>query len=249
MIYGKLKRPDRGVTLTEMLVVLLIISLLSTIALPVYINKAEEAKVTVARHECRNLAQAEETVAMYTGFYVPLQVLDDLPGDQSGSITTYDTIEQETSGVFLIDQSDPVEQLDQVQIPITNTTERRVVQLRERWRGPFIEFHRYFKDTNDPDTPGAWERRDFPLDPWNNPYLFYTPIGLVGSTVDPENTSFMNGQINRTYDRQDLYDRYAIVSMGPDGLPDYGFGIGDAANFDDIVHLFGSIQRETFYQP
>src|SRR3990170_2792993 len=76
-------RTQGGVTLTELLVVLLIISLLSTIAIPVYVTRAENAKVNTARQETREIAQAEEQCAIIHGFYVPLQILDDLITDNA----------------------------------------------------------------------------------------------------------------------------------------------------------------------
>ena len=74
-----LRTPRAGVTLTELLVVLVIVALMATLAVPVAINRAQQSKVTAARADAKMLAEAEEICAMIHGFYVPLQVLDDVP--------------------------------------------------------------------------------------------------------------------------------------------------------------------------
>ena len=70
---------SRGMTLTELLAVLLIISLLVTIAVPVYVARQEDARIRVAQSECRRNCKAEDLVAVTHGFYVPFQLLDEFP--------------------------------------------------------------------------------------------------------------------------------------------------------------------------
>lgn len=64
-----------------------------------------------------------------------------------------------------------------------------------------------------------------PLDPWNRPYLLYSPLGLVRGDT---------GGITNEY-HGDIFDRWAIVSLGADGLPDTVTGPDD-----DIIRLFSS---------
>src|SRR5678816_3845545 len=86
------RRDNAGVTLTELLVVLLIIAILATIAVPVYLNRVEEARVRTAQAEVSEIAKGEDMVAATHGFYVPLQMLDDViqPETTNGSDDSID---------------------------------------------------------------------------------------------------------------------------------------------------------------
>src|SRR5690606_7271339 len=65
-----------------------------------------------------------------------------------------------------------------------------VRKLIENWSGPFITWHRFWFDPDnaaydspsDPDYRQDEDSlfRDFPLDPWGNPYRFWSPIRVVG---------------------------------------------------------------------
>lgn len=234
-----------GVTLTELLVVLVIVSILSAIAVPVYMNKAENARKTAALSECRQLAEAEDACVVHHGFYVPLQLLDDLPKGASQR-TTIDTIDKETS-VKLIDPNKSIFTLDQNQPSVNNVTSNpRIADTVNNWQGPFLNVQRVFTGAttaNNPSLPtGSEIMLDYPLDPWGNPYRFYSPLGVIGSTAysgrsasDWSNTSFSDGQVTRTDPNR--FDRYAVVSYGPDGLPDTASG---NTNNDDIYYIFGT---------
>ena len=86
---------------------------------------------------------------------------------------------------------------------------------------------------------------DHPLDPWGQPYRFYSPIGLIGSNASTStpsswNTnSFSDGRLTSSDDR---FDRYAIVSFGPDGEADSSSNADD-----DIIYYFGVVVSETTF--
>ncbi|MCC5877237.1 MAG: hypothetical protein JJU11_13530 [Candidatus Sumerlaeia bacterium] len=48
-----------------------------------------------------------------------------------------------------------------------------------------------------------------PLDPWGNPYYFYSPLGLIEPSTDSISLRYYG----------DAFDRYTIISHGPDGIP------------------------------
>lgn len=48
-----------------------------------------------------------------------------------------------------------------------------------------------------------------PLDPWGNPYYFYSPLGLIEPRTDSISLRYYG----------DAFDRYTIISHGPDGIP------------------------------
>lgn len=231
-----------AVTLTELLVVLVIISILSTVAMPVAINYTERARVSAARLEVFEIAQAEEAVGAVHGFYVPLQVLDDLPGEAGVNAMPgdADTIGDYGSNVFVIDFNVPISELLTTSQPILSagSSDPRVSDMVENWQGPFINYQRFYDVDDDPDNQN---KEDFPLDPWNNPYRFYGPRGLIGtSRRGPSfSQSDFNGQMTIVDQR---FDRWAIVSWGPSGEPDTS---GVTAINDDIIFTFGLVRAET----
>ena len=88
-------------------------------------------------------------------------------------------------------------------------------------------------------------RRDFPLDPWGRPYRMYSSIGIVGTGALGDNynsDTFSNGHLTENDDR---FDRYAIVSFGPNGKSDTYIGATELK--DDIVYYFGGAISETRY--
>lgn len=252
------QRSRAGVTLTELLVVLVIISILSTLALPVYITHAEKARVATAQTEVKQLGDGQETVAAIHGYYVPLQLLDDLAGGSASGVglsADSDAIENESASIKLIDPSASLLNLNTQDDLGDANTNQRVRNIVQRWEGPFMNPQRvYIGDASAPDPlllDGNLERMDHPLDPWGNPYRFYSPLGLIGSgasSTDPNsyrNQSFSDGTVTSTDDR---FDRFAIVSYGPDGVSNPSGG----GNYDDIFYFFGRVnllRNETDYAP
>lgn len=249
----------RAVTLTELLVVLVIISLLATIAVPVYVNKAEQARIATARREVREIAQALQQCAIIHGFYVPLQVLDDLhPGvNLASSNYEEDDLENSETGQYrLIDATaDPGDEINNQLLIDDNSNNPRVRRLYEEWAGPFLQAQRVYE--GEPPIPAVLTqgavRRDYPLDPWGQPYRLYSPLGLVGNNADETNSSSwdtdsaFNGELT-TQDAR--FDRYAIVSVGSDG-GGVGLTIGGLTGNDpedDIIYLFGGLFFETSFK-
>ncbi|GAB4321744.1 MAG: hypothetical protein Kow0059_16550 [Candidatus Sumerlaeia bacterium] len=238
-------RPDRGVTLIELLVVLAIIGLLATIAIPVYINRVEQAKVRVAQQEVAEIATAQDILGLTHGFYVPLQMLDDLPASVAAPDPKDDSLSNEND-LYLIDLSVPVQdQLTSQKRLSSRTTDPKVASLYNFWQGPFLNPQRvYIGDAvnNDPNNiPTTRIPLDYPLDPWTTPYRFYSPLGIIGTNASQdttinagvmENFSFSDGRITTVNDR---FDRFAIVSFGPDRVAD----TAATTNPDDIIYTFG----------
>lgn len=249
----------RGFTLTELLVVMVIIGLLATIIIPVYIARMEDAKVRLARAECRELAQAEEQCAIIHGFYVPLQVLDDSPMDPRNAGQEGDIIDNENGAIFAINPLiRPDVQRNNGQPTFAqglSGSNNRVRNMIEHWQGPFLTFQRVYDvpgGTTDPK-PGdpLWNtsqqsRFDFPLDPWSEPYRFYSPLGVIGTSS--LNTSPGSGGYNTiqyfdgllTTNGNRRLPRYAVVSFGRDSLPDVDAGGNLSTNNDDVVYQFGT---------
>ncbi|NQU44141.1 prepilin-type N-terminal cleavage/methylation domain-containing protein [bacterium] len=254
----------RAVTLTELLVVVVIISLLATIAVPVYVNKAEQAKISVAREETKTLAHAEEAVASIHQVYVPLQMLDNLPYDPDTSSPLNprsDDMENEFQDLGMIYANRPLlaQVANQALLQDRNSPNSdHYVEMRdlfENWAGPFLNprrvaFERELQQNIiQSETPAV--QYDFPLDPWGVPYRFYSPLGVIGTdgltrdvpVGDNAGTwgNFSDGQLTTQDDR---FAKYAIVSYGPDGLTEFH---NTDADTDDIIYEFGAVFTVSSY--
>lgn len=245
------RRAARGVTLAELLVVLAIISLLATLAVPVYVSRAEQARRATARAEVRAIAEAQEMVGALYGFYVPIHTLDKVPeriGADNG-----DNWPDYPGTAFFIRIGQRVNDQAGSQIQYSGTLgagNQDIRPLIENWQGPFLNAVRKFRQsgaTNPSDFTTNDIHFDLVLDPWGRPYRLFTPEGITGTSNTTSNhgqipaaspNTVDNGFINiQTGTIQAKFDRFAIVSFGPDGVL-------DAANSDfpdDIFYEFGSL--------
>ncbi len=248
----------RAVTLTELLVVLVIISLLASIAVPTYIQKIQQARVTTARVEAREIAEALQACAVVHGFIVPLRVLDNVPNN--ATIEADDFIDSSITSSFVVDAYTPVDSQASSQLTF-GSSDGRVQTMVDKWQGPFIEYKRFYNRNSTTTNLSALSRadmaRDYPLDPWGRPYLLYATTGLLGtypvptgpgsSAVDPIPDGTDNGDL--TSFEQDRFDRWAVLSLGPNGYSD-GFTASSSGAFtiDDIYYEFSvTIENESAY--
>lgn len=249
----------RAVTLTELLVVLVIISLLATIAVPTYIQKIQQARVTVALAETQTIAEALQACAVIHGFVVPLRVLDNVPNDSS--IVADDFLDGNIQSAFVIDAYIPVEtQASSGQLTFSSS-DARVQNMVTRWQGPFIEYKRFYNPSGTTTNLTALTRsemaQDYPLDPWGRPYVLFARTGIVGSyqpgggpspapTTGLSNT-VDNGSLNTI--EADRFDRWAVLSLGPNGYSDQNATSSSGAlTVDDIYHEFSiTIENESAY--
>jgi type II secretory pathway pseudopilin PulG len=234
------RKKDYGGILTDTLVVVAAIALLTAIAIPVYLNRDERAKIDQATAEIESLALAQIAAAEAHGFYVPLQMLDDLAVREASRSSRTDDIGNEPKSIRLIDPANP----SGTQLLLT-ADNPRVKDLLANWKGPFYESKRVYMTTSDgsiyPEkADGAAIMRDYPLDPWGTPYRFYSPSGMIGSSAtsespaDLDSDAFSDGAIT-THD--DRFDSFAIVSFGPDGKSASAVSNPEQQN-DDIIYLF-----------
>ncbi len=252
---------QRAVTLTELLVVLAILSLLATLAVPVYVQKTEQARRATARFEVRQIADAEDAAVLTHGYYLPMHMLDNIPDDSTDSEPRDDFANDifNASNKYFIDPFlDPGDQVtNQVNLSEAqnlSSGEQKAIKMVRYWTGPFLNPTRVATD----DTRNQQDlSSDIILDPWGRPYLFYSPIGIISNTaIVPDLTGFDsydsssryqidNGELQTGSGSSDPFDRYAIVSYGSDGINDRTQGSGEI--IDDVFFEFGFTPNETAY--
>lgn len=224
----------------EVPIVILVIILLAAAAVPTYRGRVDQAKISQAGDDIKRLAEAQTQVARDHGFYVPLQMLDNLGGGETRGRNA-DDITNESGSVQLIDPNSDFSSETPAPQPLLSSLEPRVAALREGWAGPYAWSKRvYLGPGIGSFEVGAMDlpliRRDYPIDPWGNPYRFYSPAGMIGSRAAETEASALNsdefsdGAITTQDDR---FDSFAIVSFGPDGISD-----SISTTKDDRVYLF-----------
>jgi type II secretory pathway pseudopilin PulG len=219
---------SRGFTAVEIAMVATVIAIFALIALPIFRNRVEEAKLAAARADLASLMKASILAKADTGFHVRLEDLDNtennIPtGDPNGIILETPPFVYPV-GPASLRQSLTLAQIQNFAGPAT----------APKFRGPYITFQRFttygqlqssalggvllqsftgnrlspIQDVppGQAQGPGLFDsvNNRIPIDPWGNPYLFFPATGETG------------------------YSNSVIYSMGPNGLPGDGSlgGIG-----------------------
>jgi prepilin-type N-terminal cleavage/methylation domain-containing protein len=219
------RKTPRGLTLVELVVVLLILSLLATIAATVYTGNVQRAKFAVARTEIRQL---ELNVARYE---VDLGVF---PISSSG--TRFGGYAPDPEQNLRFDTANGCGYLILcLQHSMSGNT---FAPADVRWHGPYMELQQQ-KLGEIADLTGriklVTSSSIVPhiclLDPWDNPYYYvhssdYETFGGTQQT----NTPF--AALGETFYNPSTFQ---IFSLGPDGTtlnaPNAGLGTDDINNF------------------
>ncbi len=252
----------RGVTLTELLVVLVIVALLATIAVPVFVNQVQRARVSTAQFEVRQIAEAQQQVALIHGFVVPIHVLNMVPdaeaADPSSAISRNDFNNlSQMSNHWLIDVSRPLGNQvggNQLNLATPTTADTRVEAMKRGWQGPFLNPKRVRYAGETPGVPGTGDvSLDIVVDPWGNPYRMYSPFGLLGDSGlpggpgEPVTLGMSNLRLSGAAVEANRFDRFAVISYGPNGVSD--FGTDRRQQGDDIFYTFSVLSgNETLFQ-
>jgi prepilin-type N-terminal cleavage/methylation domain-containing protein len=208
----------RGVTLLELLVVLVIISILSTVAVGVYSNHILRAKYARARQEIRTLETAITAYEVDTGQYPP-----------SGSGTALAPND--------INPTDPYEGSGYLQVALRSSLSGNMNQpLSGRWQGPYIDwdYNRMGSlDGTQATTVGFSEPLaaiSF-LDPFGNPYYYVrsSDYEQYNGTELPLSSPFAASE---TWYNPSTFQ---IISFGANGTseghPNLGTQNDDVSNF------------------
>lgn len=168
---------------------------------------AASPSVVAAQSEMATLATQMELVAIDTTFYTTLENLNDLstvPGDPNDH---FDFINDGGGALVIVPSS------GRFRSPARLDLLARPAGLQ--WQGPYVSIQPQNTDDENSDYDEGT-----PLDPWGNPYYFYTPLGLVAPKTQTITLDFYG----------DDFSQYTIVSHGPDG----------AKSADDLTRVVGS---------
>lgn len=244
MRYRNLRVDKKGFTIIELLIAIIIIGILVAVIIPVLLNRAEEARIAAAESDIEHLRGAEERSAIDTGYAYRFHVLDDKiggngifdpldPGDLDGiRDERANTLVFRPTHIFIGIKSGDF--LGQSAIdPNNNDIFDRLVtnETSFGWNGPYVNYHR-FRDV---------DYNDIPEDPWGEEYLLFTGEGLVDHVngIILRETSFValdTGAVTSIF--YPFFDRFTILSKGPNGLPGDGSSGALFGTDDDIYQQF-----------
>lgn len=258
-------RRRRAFTIVEILIAVLIIGILSAILIPVYISRTEEARVEACNQDLQHLADSQERAAIQMGYYLRPYALDDLgrEGDgiglgQSGDIKDAFADEYQSATILNTLYSNPrVMFIHPKNATLMDSTQAENVYAvlagndAAKWAGPYYNIHR--DETVDEHVDSSevpTHLHDIPNDPWGNDYIFIfrfqdsvsgelrsgmlvEPDGVIQAEV-PRDATLPNVEVS------DIFDRPAVLSLGPDGLPGDGGQTGTKlGEGDDMYRMFG----------
>lgn len=242
----KLSSNSRGFTLIELLIAVIIIGILVAIIVPVLATRSNEARRTAALRDLESIATAQEHIAIDTGYFVRLYVMDDgkYSGDNVGSDNPNDVKDVLVDEQFRGDVSRPTDLFIDVEtgVFVPPTQNQALYERATRnetafnWNGPYLNVTRKTKP-NEPWAADPTYPSNMPIDPWGNPYLFFTREGIVSEPLGVVvSTPITWPGATGTYSTL-IFDRPTVLSMGPDGIPGDAnnptFGLGD-----DLIKQF-----------
>jgi prepilin-type N-terminal cleavage/methylation domain-containing protein len=236
-------KPQRGgFTIIELLIAVIIIGILVAIIIPVYISRADDARLSAAQQDLDALQNAQQHAGIDTGYFYRLYVLDDVRGGDN--VAPDNLANERVDGIrdeqLRGDASNPkqifIDTKSGLFLSSGNTLYDRLVlnETAFNWNGPYINVTRKTGLKNPiPNVPAS-----VPLDPWGAPYLFFTIEGIVREREGDVATSY-TGADGNSYNAV-RFDRPTVLSLGPNGLPGNGSGSTEPVfgQGDDLYRQF-----------
>ncbi|MBI5154274.1 prepilin-type N-terminal cleavage/methylation domain-containing protein [Candidatus Poribacteria bacterium] len=212
------KLTQAGVTLIELIVVLVIISILSTVAVGIYTKEVLRAKVARTRAEIRTLEVSINRYQIDVGQYPP---------SSTGT----------TLASSALDPVSPFAGCGYMQVGLRASLNGVASDpLSPRWLGPYIEWdeNRLGTLTGGPLTAGISRAQVQFLDPFGMPYYYIRneEYDSQGGTFLPTDHPFFALE---TYFNPSTFQ---LISLGADGTTDLG-GNAVGTETDDITNWEG----------
>lgn len=236
------KVAQSGFTIIELIISVIIIGILVAIIIPVYVTRADEARLSAALQDLDALQTAQQHAAIDTGYFYRLYVLDDVAGGDNvpASNLTADRVDGIRDEALRSDVSNPkllfIDVKSGTFLLGGNAIFDRMAQNETafNWNGPYVNVARKVSLKNPvPNVPAGT-----PLDPWGNPYLFFTKEGLVNDRDGVISTVYV-GLDGNSYNAV-RFDRPTVLSLGPNGVPGNGAGSSEPhfGQGDDLYRQF-----------
>ncbi|MCX7048849.1 MAG: type II secretion system protein [Candidatus Sumerlaeota bacterium] len=255
----------RAFSVLEVLIAVIIIGILAVLMVPTLSKRIEQSRISAAGKDLGELREALTRGAIDTGYYYPQHVLDDVlsvdplaPDSIILENNNPQVVGAKRTSIFIdpktgdfVPDAEAVTIWNRMTYPAGQPAERIKAVQNFGFKGSYLTWNRDKR------------RMDMQQDPWGNPYLFFTQKGMVWDYDDPNNlvppsmipppaptpngTGLIQHQITLTWDYLtfkaaggtacNVFDRCAVLSMGPNGMPgditypDFGKG-------DDIIIMF-----------
>jgi prepilin-type N-terminal cleavage/methylation domain-containing protein len=250
---ARIARNDRGFTILEVVVAMIIISILTLVMMPTITNRSNQARMTAAQHDMQALAEAESRASIDMNYYVVPWRLNNVIGSPVARQNTGNTTQA----------LDPYTNYNDMFInTITLDIPGNVNQIHDSfvdnetdfgWRGPYVNFRRFDEQVN------------WPQDPWGNEYILFTKAGILFApdpgeaalqvefeTSGPTYTDIDGNPAPAINNIDGVFDRPTWISLGPNGLPgDGSTPVNDETDFgfygngDDLVLSFEGFDGST----
>lgn len=215
-----MNRLTKGVTLIELVVVLLIISILSTIAVGVYTQEIQRARIAKTRAEISSLSVAINRYQIDTGQFPPTGTGSSLAPNP-------------------INRNNPYAGSGYLQVALkASLNGNQSAPLSNRWIGPYFEFQENrlgLLGTGNTITASTSPAEIQFLDAWGNPFYFIQneDYAALGGTFLPVTNPY---RATETYFNPSTFQ---LISFGPNGTSDFsGNAVGTEA--DDLTNWRGS---------
>ena len=225
----------QGLTLIELTVVLLIVSILASVAISVYTTFVQRARIARAKHEILELSLSATRYQTDLGVFPPSR-------SQSTGSFTYSARLIPGNGLLMLALTRGiVGTAGPTGLPLTGT-----VTTEPLWHGPYMDVNQAqlvdfarFAGSTAATTSTAITASTLPgdvclADPWGRPYSYVNcnDYGLVAIPNPLRATLIVNSPFTGFYNPS----TFQIYSAGPDGLtppsPNAGLGRDDVNNFN-----------------
>ncbi len=209
---------SRGVTIIELTIVLVIISILTSISIGVYSNHVRQAEIVKAKLRIKELELA------VTRYEVDLGVFPPSYSKSAGIVTTGTTTSNPGCGYLIL-------------ALMRSMSNDPLNPSSPRWTGPYINVEQnemMDAATGGPVTSGTDPADVCLKDPWGRPYNYVRSADYAGGAAGPEATQQVNTPFTGYYNPATVQ----IYSVGPNGntpaSPGRGLDTDDINNFNNV---------------